>query len=70
MYTGADLGGILGVEATPLQRFTMSKLRRKLLEAVVQVQLHFIYMYEQLKAENRLILSKNYALDAAKIEIL
>ena len=42
----ADLGGAWGAEAPPLQNFTMSKLG-KLLEAVVQVQLHFMHMYGQ-----------------------
>ena len=42
LSTRADLGGALGTEAPPSY-----EQARKLLEAIVQVQLDFIHMYGQ-----------------------
>jgi len=46
---GQIYGGVLQMLKHSLQNFTMNNVARKLLEAVVQMELHFLHMYRNEK---------------------
>ena len=50
-FARADLGGCFSSWSTSSNFFFLNEQAKKLIEAVVQVQLHFIYIYGQWKAK-------------------